>query len=71
MIISHMFMGESNLPAWIELIDVTFFDESPSPVKAWKRKDSEVYKLVDFENEINVLTKGYEFDWSPHIGKIS
>ena len=71
MIISDMFMGESDLPSWLVLVDVTFFDESRSPVKAWKKKDSEVYKLVDFESEISVSTKGYECDWSPHIGKIS
>ena len=45
MIIADMSMGESNLPTWLELVDVTFFDESRSPVKAWKKKESEIYKL--------------------------
>ena len=53
-----------------EIVDVNFFDENLRTVRAWKKKDSEVYKLLDFESDINHRTKGYECDWSPHIGKI-
>ena len=34
MVVSDMFMGAANLPSWIELVDVTFFDEGLPPVKA-------------------------------------
>jgi hypothetical protein len=27
MVVSDMFMGADNLPSWIELVDVSFFDE--------------------------------------------
>lgn len=37
-IVSDMFTGEGPLPSWIELVDVTFFDEDQPPVKAWKMK---------------------------------
>ena len=71
MVIYDMFTGASFVPSWLELVDVTFFDETHPPVKAWKMKDSGVYKLLNFEADITLPTKGYECDWSPHIGKIS
>ena len=39
-------------------------------VKAWKKKNSEVYKLLNFEADIAFPTKGHDCDWPPHIGKI-
>ena len=36
-----------------------------------KKKDSGVYKLLNFEADITLPTKGYDCDWSPLIGKIS
>ena len=70
MVISSMMGGTSFMPSWLELVDVTFFDETRPPVKAWKKKDSGVYKLLNFEADIALPTKGYDCDWSPHIGKI-
>ena len=69
MVISRVF-DKSYMPSWIELVDVTFFDVTLPPVKAWKKKNSEVYKLLNFESDISVPTKGYDCDWPPHIGKI-
>ena len=31
MIVSDMFMGADNLPSWIELVDVSFFDKDQPP----------------------------------------
>ena len=70
MIISDLLFGEKHIPSWLELVDVTFFDKSIPSVKAWKKKESGVYKLLNFETNISFPTKGYECDWSPHIGKI-
>ena len=70
MIISDMLFGEKHIPSWLELVDVTFFDKSIPSVKAWKKKESGVYKLLNFEADNSLPTKGYECDWSPHIGKI-
>ena len=71
MIISDMLFGEKHIPSWLELVDVTFFDKSIPSVKAWKKKESGVYKLLNFEADNSLPTKGYECDWSPNIGKIS
>ena len=71
MVISDMMWGSSYVPSWLELVDVTFFDENRPPVKAWKKKNSGVYKLLNFEANISLPTKGYECDWPPQIGKIS
>ena len=71
MVISSMMSGTSFMPSWLELVDVAFFDETHPPVKAWKKKGSGVYKLLNFEADIALPTKGYECDWSPHIGEIS
>ena len=71
MIISDMLFGEKHIPSWLELVDVTFFDKSILSVKAWKKKESGVYKLLNFEADNSLPTKGYECDWSPYIGKIS
>lgn len=71
MIVSDMFTGTYTLPSWIELVDVTFFDEAKPPVKAWKMKNSGVYDLINFEADLNLPRKGYQCDWPPLIGKIS
>ena len=71
MIISDMLFGEKHIPLWLELVDVTFFDKSIPLVKAWKMKESGVYKLLNFEADNSLPTKGYECDWSPYISKIS
>ena len=62
MVIYDMFTGASFVPSWLELVDVTFFDETHPPVKAWKKKDSGVYKLLNFEADITLPTKGYDCD---------
>lgn len=71
MVVSDMFSAGSNIPAWLELVDVKFFDESGPPTQAWKMKKSNVYELLNFEADITLPTKGYECDWPPYIGKIS
>ncbi|MGE4612258.1 MAG: hypothetical protein AAED33_12875 [Paracoccaceae bacterium] len=70
MVVSDMFSVGSNIPAWLELVDVKFFDESRPPTQAWKMKQSNVYRLIDFEASLATPTKGYECDWPPYIGKI-
>lgn len=70
MVVSDMFTGTDNLPSWIELVDVEFFDEDQPPVKAWKMKNSGVYDLINFEADRSLPRKGYQCDWPPHIGKI-
>ena len=71
MVVSDMFSAGSNIPSWLELVDVKFFDESRPPTQAWKMKKSNVYRLIDFEASLATPTKGYECDWPPYIGKIS
>ena len=70
MVVSDMFSGASNIPSWIELVDVEFFDEDQPPVKAWKMKESGVYDLINFEADLSLPRKGYQCDWPPYIGKI-
>ena len=70
MVVSDMFAGTDTWPSWIELVDVKFFDESVSPVQAWKMRESEVYDLINFEAELSLPRKGYQCDWPPLIGKI-
>jgi len=70
MVVSDMFAGTDTLPSWIELVDVTFFDEETPPVQAWKMKESGVYDLINFEADLTLPRKGYQCDWPPLIGKI-
>ena len=70
MVVPHMFSGASNIPSWIELVDVKFFDEATPPVQAWKMKGSGVYDLINFEADLSLPRKGYQCDWPPYIGKI-
>ena len=71
MVLSDMFTGTDKLPSWIELVDVKFFDETQHPVQAWKKKQSNVYQLLNFEKSDELPMKGYECDWQPFIGKIN
>lgn len=71
MVLSAMWEASSYIPDWLELVDVRFFDESRPTTQAWKKKNSSVYTLLDFEAESNLPTKGYQCDWPPYIGKIS
>ena len=70
MVVSDMFTGTGSWPSWIELVDVTFFDEETPPVQAWKMKESGVYDLINFEADLTLPRKGYQCDWPPLIGKI-
>jgi hypothetical protein len=70
MVVSDMFTGTDNLPSWIEIVDVAFFDEERPTVKAWKMKNSGVYDLINFEGHLGLPRKGYQCDWPPLIGKI-
>ena len=71
MVLAELFGEPLEVPSWVEIVDVNFFDEKLPSVRAWKKKDSGVYQLLNFESRISHPTKGYECDWSPHIGKIS
>jgi hypothetical protein len=71
MIVSDMFSRTDELPSWIELVEVQFFDDNRAPTQAWKMKNSGVYDLVDFESNLDLPRKGYQCDWHPLIGKIS
>ena len=70
MVVSSSFSGGSNIPSWLELVDVKFFDEEQAPVQAWKMKNSGVYDLIIFEANLSLPRKGYQCDWPPLIGKI-
>jgi hypothetical protein len=70
MVVSSSFSGGSNIPSWLELVDVKFFDEEMPPVQAWKMKNSGVYDLINFEADLSLPRKGYQCDWPPLIGKI-
>lgn len=56
-------------PAWVESVEVTFFDDARPSVQAWKMKDSEVYDLLDHRTGTYIGRKGEDCDWHPHIGK--
>jgi hypothetical protein len=66
----YAFGKTTQIPSWLSVVDVTFFDESIGPCKAWKLTKSERYQLVDFHTRIDSPTKGYECDWEPKIGQI-
>ena len=61
------------MPGWLECVEVRLLDDLKTNVHAyaWKMKNSEVYELHDFRHSHEFLTKGYEVDWPPYIGKIS
>lgn len=70
MVLSSSFSGGSDIPSWLELVDVKFFGDDQPPVKAWKMKESGVYDLINFEANLSLPRKGYQCDWPPLIGKI-
>lgn len=70
MFVTDFLTSAVNLPSWLELVDVKFFDETQHPVQAWKKKQSNVYQLLNFEKSDELPMKGYECDWQPYIGKI-
>jgi hypothetical protein len=70
MVLSSSFSGGSDIPSWLELVDVKFFDEEQAQVQAWKMKNSGVYDLINFEANLSLPRKGYQCDWPPLIGKI-
>lgn len=70
MFVTDFLTGAVNLPSWLELVDVKFFDETQRPIRAWKMKNSNVYGLLNFEDDVGLPTKGYDCDWQPYIGKI-
>lgn len=70
MVLSDMFSAGSNIPSWLELVDVRFFHEATPPRQAWKMKKSNVYELLNFEAALDKPVKGYQCDWPPFIGKI-
>jgi hypothetical protein len=53
---------------WLEHIDVRPFIESIKPFGAYKLKQSNVFTVSTMFGEL--LTKGYQCDWPPLIGKI-
>ena len=70
MAVSDMFSGAANIPSWLDLVDVTFFDEGRPPVKAWKMKNSNEYDLINIEANLSLPKKGYQCDWPLLIGKM-
>ena len=51
MVVSDMFSGASNIPSWIELVDVKFLRSASyaaSPSIGSRSKESEVYDLINF-----------------------
>ena len=69
MVVSDMFMGADNLPSWIELVDVTFFEADQPPVKAWKMKNSGVYDLINFEANLSYQGKAISATGLHTLGK--
>jgi len=61
--------GEGKMPNWLEKVELRFFD-SDRVSAAWKMVNSEVYSLVDQNDQASAPTKGYQVDWPPFIGRI-
>ena len=61
----------TEMPSWLSVVQVDFFQEGVKPCRAWKFTNSQVYSLIDFRNGLDLPTKGYQCDWPPLIGKIS
>ena len=60
----------TSIPNWLSVVDVEFFSTDEVSCQAWKLKDSQVYDLLDFHQEVRLPRKGYECDWPPLIGRI-
>ena len=54
---------------WLEHVEVKPFNEDIKPFGAYKLKQSDVFTVPTMTDEL--LTKGYQCDWPPYIGKIS
>tara|TARA_R110000744_G_scaffold357040_1_gene463834 strand:+ start:1877 stop:2287 length:411 start_codon:yes stop_codon:yes gene_type:complete len=53
---------------WLEHVEVTPFNDDIKPFGAYKLKQSDVFTVPTMTDEL--LTKGYQCDWPPYIGKI-
>ena len=60
----------TEIPSWLSVVEVTFFDDGIKPCRAWKLTNSQVYELIDCHSRLELPTKGYQCDWPPLIGKI-
>jgi hypothetical protein len=54
---------------WLEMVDVLSLRGDLKPFKAWKLQVSQEYTVSTLDGRL--VTKGYEVDWKPLIGKIS
>ena len=64
-------MGIGIMPSWLEKVEVRHFSDSRTSDAAWKLVKSQVYTLHDRVNRADLLTKGYDVDWPPYIGRIN
>ena len=53
---------------WLEHVEVKPFNDDLKPFGAYKLKQSDVFTVRTMTDEL--LTKGYQCDWPPYIGKI-
>lgn len=60
----------TEMPSWLSVVDVTLFDDTAKPCRAWKLTNSRVYGLIDFHNRQDLPIKDYQCDWPPLIGRI-
>lgn len=60
----------TEMPSWLSVVEVRFFDKAVKPYRAWKLANSQVYNLIDFRGSLELPRKGYQCDWPPLIGKI-
>jgi hypothetical protein len=67
--VNQGFRSATETVGWLEMVDVLPLSDDQKCFKAWKLKGSEVYAVSTLDGCL--VTKGYEVDWSPLIGKIS
>ena len=60
----------TEMPSWLSVVEVKYFEEAVKPCRAWKLTNSQVYSLIDFCSGLELPRKGYQCDWPPLIGKI-
>lgn len=63
------FRAATETVGWLEMVDVVSLRDDLKPFKAWKFKGSEVYAVSTLDGCL--VTKGYEVDWTPFIGRVS
>jgi hypothetical protein len=68
-IVDQGFRTATGNVGWLEMVDVLSLRVDLKPFKAWKLKNSEVYTVSTLDGLL--ITKGYEIDWAPLIGKVS